>query len=110
MVISDFLKDKIKGILSNPIKGRDDDLDVGDDFETKDKKLRALRRLRRRQMDIIETKQLRKTMDEFQRAKDREDFVGESMFNSTLDGGTRKPKESKQNFFGNGSSDKTKFL
>lgn len=105
MGISDFLKEKIKDMATGQRAGRDDLLDPSEDFETKDKRLRALRRMRRRQMDVVETKQLRKDMDAFQRAKDREDFIGDSSFNSTLSGGVRKKKVSvvKQSFMGGSS-------
>lgn len=103
MVISDFLRDKIKGVFNGERVGRDDLLDERDDFETKDKQLRALRRMRRRQMDIVERQQLKKDMDTFQRAKDRKDFIGESMFDSTLNGSVRKKKVVKQAFMSSGN-------
>ncbi len=100
MGISDFLKEKIKN-MGSPTFGRDDDIDPLDDFETRDKSLRAMRRLRRRQIDIIEKRTLKKTMDAFQRAKDRDDFIGESSFDSRLDGSkVVKKKVVKSSFFG----------
>lgn len=105
MVISDFLKERLKDIFSKERVPRDDSLDPRDDFETRDKSLRALRRMRRRQIDVIERKQLTKVMDDFKQRKNREDFIGESSFNSTLSGGTRKPKKVKQGFMG-----RTKFF
>lgn len=92
MAISDVLKDKLKGMFSVGFTPRDDLLDPRDDYETRDKSLRAMRRMRRRQMDIVEKERLRKEMNEFKRRKDSKDFVGDSII------GPKKKKFVKQSF------------
>ncbi len=47
-----------------------------DDFETRDPSLKSMRRLRRRQEDIIEKKKLSRTIDNFERDRTRSEVFG----------------------------------
>lgn len=104
MGIGDILKDKLKGMLSKGFSsGEPEVVDGRDDFETRDKTLKAKRRLRRRQMDTVEKRQLDKDILAFNRVEATKAFIGESLFNSTLDGSNRKKKKADQSFMGGSS-------
>ncbi len=103
MGIGDLLKDKLKGMFSEGFSKDETTpvFDDRDDFETRDKTLKAKRRMRRRQIDIIERRKLDKDILAFNRGEARKAFVGESLFDSTMDGGKRKKgKKVNQSFMG----------
>ena len=68
-----------------------------DDWETRDKSLRALRRLRRRQIDEVEKDQLNKAINAFNHQRDVRGLIGDSPLSSD-DASRRLRKAGKQRF------------
>lgn len=96
--LKDKLKDKLKGFIKGGGEARVDPFAGQDDFETRDRVLKATRRLRRRQMDIVEKRQLDKTILAFNRREASRAFIGESLFKTGMDGKSIKKKRAKQSF------------
>jgi hypothetical protein len=84
------LFEKLKNWVSTKKDAVVESVDVRDDWETRDKSLMALRRLRRRQLDEMERKQLVKDMSEYNQAKSKAYLNDSSIFNS---GGNLKSKK-----------------
>jgi len=78
MSLGDKLKGALKGVsnLSKSYEARNSGHFEGDEYETRDKSLKALRRQRRSQMDIDEKKRLRDEINAFERRKTSEDIMG----------------------------------
>jgi len=108
MGISDTLQDKLKGFIkgTDPVESRVIESVELDDFETRDKVLKSMRRMRRRQMDITEKDKLRKDIDTFNQRKASKDFIGTSLFDGKINGlkGLKKGKKvGNQSFFNKGN-------
>lgn len=102
MVLSSGLRDKLKGLFSRSNNASNGFVsEPVDDFETRDKVVKALRRQRRQQMDIVEKEGLRKSIQDFEIEKGKKDFVGDSGL--VGEGVGRRAKKVKNNFFGKGS-------
>ncbi len=101
MVISDALKDKLKGLVSGePSVEGPNPFDDRDDFETQDKVLKGMRRMRRRQMDIVEKDKLQNDINVFNRRKASKDFIGTSLFDTKITGLKGLKKVKPQKMFG----------
>ncbi len=104
MGLSESLKDKLKDFISGKSESSGEVVSAADDlddFETRDKVVKALRRQKRRQMDIVEKDQLRNSIMAFDRKKASDDFIGKSLFDSSVGGIIRKKKKSvNQGFMG----------
>jgi len=78
MSLGDKLKGALKGVsnIGKSYEARNKGYFEGDEYETRDKSLKALRRQRRSQMDIDEKKRLRDEINNFERRKTSEDIMG----------------------------------
>lgn len=88
MVIGSGLKDKLMGFIRGAGEREDPVIESVelDDYETRDKVLKGLRRMRRRQMDVVEKERLREDINRFNRRKASKDFVGLSLFDEKVTG------------------------
>lgn len=76
------LLDKVKGFLQKRSESNAEPTDNFDDWETRDKSLKALRRQRRRQIDEMERKQLTKAISSYNQDRDKSYFRDKSIIKS----------------------------
>lgn len=80
-----------------------------DDWETRDRGLKSMRRLRRRQLDLVEKEKLKKQINLFERNRTRREVFG-IMQNKESSGKLIKPKAKKTGFLGKQKKQKNIFF